>query len=409
HDGGEHWDVISPDLSRESPAVPPSVGVYRTAQMEEMARRGVIYALAPSPLDRNLLWAGTDDGLIHLSADLGGHWKDVTPGALRAWDKVSQLDAGHFDKGTAYAAINAIRRDDQRPHIYRTHDGGQSWQYIVNGLPANGPVNVVREDPRQPGLLFAGTERAVYFSIDDGAQWHSLRLNMPASSIRDLVVHDNDLVIGTHGRSIWILDDVSPLRELAAARRAGGAFLYTPSPAVRVRGNMFSDTPLPPEEPTGQNPPDGAILDYHLAQDAARVTLEIFDSEDRLVRRYDSEVAAEPVAPSTLPHPTYWIHPAQQLGTEMGHHRFVWDLRYAPPRGVDRRFDIAAVIGETPVGPTGPWVAPGTYTVRLTAQGGVYERAISVLMDPRVEISAGDLAIHTRYVLQTYEAYQRAY
>jgi photosystem II stability/assembly factor-like uncharacterized protein len=408
HDGGQHWEIISPDLSREQPEVPPSVGVYREPAMDSMARRGVIYALAPSPLDRDLLWAGTDDGLIHVSRDLGQHWQNVTPPALRAWDKVSQLDAGHFDAATAYAAINAIRRDDQRPHVLRTHDGGKTWQRIVAGLPESGPVNVVREDPKQPGLLFAGTERAVYVSIDDGEHWMALRLNMPASSVRDLVVHENDLVVGTHGRSIWVLDDISPLRDLAAARRAGTAYLHAPSPAVRVRWNMFSDTPLPPEEPTGSNPPDGAIIDYHLASDAARVVLEVLDGSGRLVRRFDSNDAPTPVDPATLPHPTYWIRPPASLGTGAGHQRFVWDLRHTPPRGVKQAFDIAAVLRNTPVGPTGPFVAPGRYMVRLTVGDTVHERPLEVRLDPRVDAAPEDIAAQTRHSMRAFRTYQQA-
>ena len=218
--GGRNWEIISPDLSREQPDVPESVGVYRTPEMKTMARRGVIYAVSPSPRDVNVIWAGTDDGLVHVTRDGGKTWTNVTPPELRAWDKVSQIDAGHFDANTAYIAVNAIRRDDMRPHIYRTHDGGRTWTRIVNGVNPMGPVNVVREDPKQRGLLFAGTEREVVFSADDGEHWQSLRMNMPASSIRDLVIKDDDLVIGTHGRSIWILDNIAPLRQLAEAVRA---------------------------------------------------------------------------------------------------------------------------------------------------------------------------------------------
>jgi photosystem II stability/assembly factor-like uncharacterized protein len=408
HDGGQHWDEISPDLSREQPEVPESIGVYRTAEMKTMDRRGVIYALAPSRHDRNVLWAGTDDGLIHVTRDLGATWRNVTPTALRAWDKVSQLDAGYHDEDTVYAAINAIRRDDQRPHVYRTHDGGATWDFVVRGLPPSGPVNVVRADPVQPGLLFAGTERGVHFTVDDGDHWHPLRLNLPASSVRDLVVHGNDLVVGTHGRSIWILDDISPLRELAAARAAEKAFLYAPSRALRVRWNMFSDTPLPPEEPTGRNPPDGAIIDYHLADAAGVVSLEIVDATGAVVRRFASTDPTVAVDPDRLAHPTYWIRPPEHLTTGVGHHRFVWDLRHEPPRGVRQAFDIAAVYRDTPVGPVGPYVAPGRYRVRLTVDGTTLERSIDVALDPRVDIDDEALAAHTRYSMLAYRGYQRA-
>ena len=249
--GGQSWTIISPDLSRERPEVPETIGDYRTPDLERMPRRGVIYAVGPSPLDVSTIWAGTDDGLVHLTRDGGKSWKNVTPAGLRAWDKVSILDAGHFDVNTAYIAVNAIRRDDMRPHVYRTHDGGANWTRIVDGLQEMGPVNAVREDPEQPELLFAGTEREVYFSVDDGAHWQSLRMNMPASSVRDLVIHEDDLVVGTHGRSIWILDNIAPLRELAQASRADAAHLFGPPMATGVRWNIFSDTPRPPEEPAG--------------------------------------------------------------------------------------------------------------------------------------------------------------
>ena len=372
--GGQKWEVISPDLSREQPEVPESVGDFLTEEMHTMKRRGVIYALAPSPQAVNTIWAGTDDGLVHLTTDGGENWQDVTPPTLRPWDKVSQADAGHFDAKTAYIAINAIRRDDMRPHIYRTHDLGVTWTKIVHGLPDNGPVNVIREDPQQAGLLYAGTERGVYFSIDDGENWQSLRMNMPATSIRDLVIHDHDLVIGTHGRSIWILDNIQPLRELAQARSASQAHLFTPPPATRVRWNMFSDTPLPPEEPTGQNPPDGAIIDYFLPKTASEVTLEIISEGGTLIRKYSSSDEPEVIDSTSFAHPTYWIRPSQSLGTSDGHHRFVWDLRYAPPKGARRSFSIAAVYQNTESGPKGPFVSPGEYTVRLTTDGVMEEK-----------------------------------
>ena len=407
HNGGQRWQIISPDLTREQPDVPESIGDFRTPEMATMPRRGVIYAVGPSPLDARVIWAGTDDGLMHRTRDGGATWSNVTPPELRAWDKVSQVDAGHFDPETAYIAINAIRRDDMRPHIYRTHDGGRSWTRIVDGLHEMGPVNVVREDPKQPGLLFAGTERTVYFSVDDGAHWQSLRMNMPASSIRDLVIHEDDLVVGTHGRSIWILDNIAPLREVAQAA-AEPAHLFAPPTATRVRWNMFSDTPLPPEEPTGQNPPDGAILDYYLRDAAGEVTLEIVDEAGEVIRHFSSTDGPEVVDSTALPHPTYWIRPAQQLSTDPGHHRFVWDLRHEPPPGTRRQFSIAAVYHNTPSGPHGPFVHPGPYTVRLTVDGTVYERPVTVRLDPRVAISGEDLQLQTDYSMICYRGYLEA-
>ncbi len=405
--GGDSWEIISPDLSRERPEVPKSVGDFETPEMATMARRGVIYAVSPSPLEVGTIWAGTDDGLVHVTRDGGATWADVTPPDLRPWDKVSQIDAGHFDADTAYVAINAIRRSDMRPHIYRTHDAGATWERVVSGLPANGPINVVREDPKQPGLLYAGSERTIYFSTDDGDSWHSLRQNLPPSSMRDLVIHEDDLVVGTHGRSIWILDNIAPLRELG---RVDGEHphLFSPPPATRVRWNMFSDTPLPPEEPTGENPPDGAILDYHLPDDATEVMLEVLSKSGDLIRRFSSADPPESVDPSTLPHPTYWIRPAQEVATAAGHHRFAWDLRYAPPRGARRQFSIAAVQWKTPSGPMGPFVAPGTYTVRLTVDGAVTEKSLEVRLDPRVELSEEQLDRQTSLSLRCYRGYHRA-
>ena len=406
--GGQSWEIISPDLSREQPDVPESVGIYRTPEMKTMPRRGVIYAVSPSPRDVNVIWAGTDDGLVHVTRDGGKTWTNVTPPELRAWDKVSQIDAGHFDTNTAYIAINAIRRDDMRPHIYRTHDGGRTWTRIVNGINPVGPVNVVREDPKQRGLLFAGTEREVVFSADDGERWQLLRMNMPPSSVRDLVIKDDDLVVGTHGRAIWILDSIAPLRQIADAVRASGAFLFTPAQATRVRSNMFADTPLPPEEPTGENPPDGAILDYHLPRDVKNLTLEIVGADGEVIRRYSSADEPERIDPTTLPYPTYWIRPHQPLQTTAGHHRFVWDLRYAPPRGARRTHAIAAVHQKTPSGPVGPLVHPGSYTVRLTVDGAAQQRTLEVRLDPRVSIAPEGLRRQSDVSLACYRGYHEA-
>ncbi|RLD18955.1 MAG: glycoside hydrolase, partial [Bacteroidetes bacterium] len=402
--GGQDWEVISPDLTYEQPEVPASVGHYKTEALETMARRGVIYAVGPSPLDVNTIWAGTDDGRMHITTNGGQDWTEVTPPAMTSWDKVSQIDASHFDKGTAYIAINAIRKDDMTPYVYRTKDSGKSWDLITNGMNPSGSVNVVREDPKKQGLLYAGTEREVYFSIDEGENWQSLRNNMPASSMRDLVIHEDDLVVGTHGRSIWILDNIAPLREMQEAQSAS-AFLFQPPRATRVRDNMFSDTPLPPEEPTGENPPDGAILDYQLNEDASLVTLEILDSDGEVIRTYRSDSPAENIDTTTLPHPTYWMRPEQKLGASIGHHRFIWNLRHEPPRGARRQFSIAAVYKNTPSGPFGPFVLPGQYIVRLTVDGQATEKALTVRMDPRVKTSTADLKKQSEMSMRCYDAY----
>jgi photosystem II stability/assembly factor-like uncharacterized protein len=403
--GGQQWEIISDDLTRKQPEVPSSIGDFKTESMTTMKQRAVIYSVSGSPLDKNIIWAGTDDGLVHTTRDGGKTWSDVTPPALTSWDKVSQIEAGHFDVSTAFFSVNALRKDDLRPHIYKTNDGGKTWKKIVQGLPDNAVVNVVREDPRQQGLLFAGTEQTVYFSIDEGENWQSLRSNMPATSIRDVVIHDDDLVIGTHGRSIWILDNISPLRFITQALTEKSVFLFPPPQATRVRYNMFSDTPLPPEEPAGQNPPDGAILDYWLAANAREVRLEITDQQGTLVRSFSSNDKPEFVDTVSIPHPTYWIRPVKNLSTSPGHHRFVWDLRYANPKGSEREFAIAAIFKNTPSGPTGPFVHPGKYTVKLTADGNVYEQEITIRMDPRVTISEADLRAQTENSLACYRAY----
>jgi photosystem II stability/assembly factor-like uncharacterized protein len=380
--GGRTWTEISPDLSRETYQLPPSVAAYSEEAKRQATRRGVVYAIAPSHLNVDVIWAGTDDGLIHVTRDGGKTWKDVTPPGLTPWSKVSQLDTSRFDDQTVYAAINRLRLDDLKPHIYRTHDGGTTWQEIVRGLP-DSPVNTVRADPVRKGLLFAGTETSVWVSIDDGDNWQPLRLNMPATSIRDLVIHDGDVVAGTHGRSFWILDDISPLRQLSAENAADDAHLFAPRVTYRYPRDTNTDTPLPPEEPAGKNPPDGAILYYHLQSAAAGpVTLEILDSTGKTVRRFSSEDKPAPPDPN-LNVPAYWIRPFQPLSAEAGMHRFVWDL-HGPPRAVGGRggYPISAIYHDTPVS-QGEWMPPGRYTVKLVVNGHNYSQPLVVRPDPR--------------------------
>jgi photosystem II stability/assembly factor-like uncharacterized protein len=382
-DGGNNWTEISPDLSRETYDVPASVASYGEDAKRQATRRGVVYAIAPSRLNADVLWAGTDDGLIHVTRDGGKNWKNVTPTAMIPWSKVSQLDTSHFDDQTVYAAINSLRLDDLKPHIYRTHDGGATWTEIVRGLP-DGPVNVVREDPVRKGLLFAGTELAVYVSFNDGDDWQPLRLNMPATSIRDLVVHDTDLVVGTHGRSFWILDDISPLRQMSAEAAAAPAHLFAPRVTYRLPRNTNTDTPLPPEEPAGQNPPDGAILYYTLKSAASALRLDIEDSNGKVVVRFENTDQPRPV-PANLNVPTYWLRPFQPLSAAAGMHRFVWDLHGAPQGGGSGRGGqppISAIIHDTPWG-QGEWMPPGAYTVKLTVDGRTYTQPLMVKPDPR--------------------------
>jgi hypothetical protein len=394
---------MSPDLTRATWDAPANVGKYAGTPAAQASRRGVIYTIAPSPLDRNRLWVGTDDGLIHVTGDGGKTWTNVTPAALGPWAKVSLMEASHTAHDTAYAAVNTLRLDDLRPHIYRTRDAGRTWTRIVTGIPEGTIVNAVREDPERPGLLFAGTEQAVYVSLDDGDSWQSLRLNMPATSIRDLVIKGDDLVVGTHGRSFWILDDITPLRQVNARVLGAGAWLYEPQHATRVRWNMNTDTPLPPDEPAGQNPPDGAVINYWLQSTASGVTIEISDGAGHVVRRYSSEDPAPPVTDAGNV-PSYWIRPPVAPATTAGMHRFVWDLHYPPPATDAFSFPIAAVPGDTPRHPVGPWVLPGRYTVTLTAAGARATQPLVVRMDPRVKTPREALVDQFELSMRLYEA-----
>ncbi|MGH9839817.1 MAG: WD40/YVTN/BNR-like repeat-containing protein, partial [Blastocatellia bacterium] len=409
--GGNSWEVISPDLTREAYDIPESVGVYRTPEMATMPRRGVIYTVAPSHKDLNTIWVGTDDGLIHITRDGGKNWQNITPPELKSpnssWMKVSLMDASHFDNDTAYAAINTLRIDDLRPHIFRTHDGGKTWKRIVAGIPNGTIVNVVREDPRRKGLLYAGTEQAVYVSFDDGERWQSLRLNMPASSIRDLVIKDDDLVVGTHGRSFWILDDITPLRQLDDRVAASDAFLFKPQTAIRIRRSLNTDTPIPPEEPMGQNPPDGAILNYWLKSDAREVTLEIIGPAGRVIRRYSSADKPDVVDPKTQAYPEYWFRPPRTLPNKAGMQRWVWDLRHAPPEGFPRSYPMTAILRDTPPQPEGPLVSPGEYQLRLTVDGRSFTERLIVKMDPRVTTPPDALARNHDLAMRSYEGISR--
>jgi photosystem II stability/assembly factor-like uncharacterized protein len=382
-DGGHSWEPISPDLSRETYELPPSVAAYPDAAKQQATRRGVVYSIAPSRMSTETIWAGTDDGLIHVTRDGGKTWKNVTPAAVAPWSKIAQLDASHFDDQTVYAAVNRLRVDDMKPHIFRTHDGGSTWTETVRGLP-DGPVNTVREDPMRKGLLFAGTELATYVSFNDGGDWQPLRLNMPATSIRDLVIHENDVVVGTHGRSFWILDDIAPLRQMTPEAASAPAHLFAPSAVSRFPRDTNTDTPLPPEEPAGKNPPDGAIIYYHLKAAAnGPVMLEISNAAGNLVRRFSSADAPPPADPN-LNVPAYWVRPFQPLAASAGMHRFVWDLHAAPAGRGERGggCPISAIYMDTPCS-EGAWMPPGTYTVKLTVNGQNYERPLVVKPDPR--------------------------
>jgi photosystem II stability/assembly factor-like uncharacterized protein len=383
-DDGTSWQPISQDLTRPAHGPqPPSGG--GPSDFQKVTGCGVVYTVAPSPLDADEIWAGTDDGLIQLTRDGGKTWKNVTPSSLGPWSKVSLMDAGHFDAGTAYAAVDRHELDDVRPHVLRTHDYGATWQEISNGLPAAGYVHVVREDSQRAGLLYAGTETGVSVSFDDGAQWQSLQSNLPTLPVHDLVVHGDDLVVATHGRSFWILDDVTPLRQLTQEMADAEAYLFKPQTAVRLRPRPFEGTPLPPDEPTGQNPSIGAVIDYELkSEPAGDVRLEILDAKGRPVRQYST--ADKPAPPQRAPVVTSnWLPKPLMLTKNAGMNRFVWDLRYG----------LAPVAtlggGQEFLMPRGLMVLPGDYQVRLTVNGHRYTQPLKVELDPRVKTPLADL------------------
>jgi len=412
--GGHTWTAISGDLTRQTWDVPANAGKYGASVTPSAL--GSITALAPSPLDVNVLWAGTGDGLLQLTTDGGAKWANVTPSGIKPWTRIFNMEAGHFDAKTAYAAANTLRLDDMNPHFWRTHDGGKTWAEISNGIAGGAVANSIREDPRKKGLLYAATDTQVWVSFDDGDNWHSLRLDMPAISVRDIEVKDDascmcsDLVAGTHGRGFWILDDLTPLRQAAEAAAASDAWLFKPATGIRVRFGTNDPTPWPPELPAGENPPPGAIIDYYLPSDAGEVKLEFLDSQGKVVRTYSSsdparspDTATDPVAYNKLCQqtptspdcnlPLYWPAPPQVLKTTAGMHRFTWDMHYDPlpggggGGGRGGGGGNGAVPHRTYPGVNAPWVAPGTYSVRLTANGKTQTQPITVKMDPRVKIT----------------------
>lgn len=398
--GGDTWETISPDLSREAWDIPASVGIYTSKDMLTMKRRGVVYTLAPSYKNINTLWAGTDDGLIHITRDGGKNWKNITPPEITSWSKVSLIDASRFDDNTAYVAVNRIRCDDQTPHIYKTTDGGATWKKIITGLP-NEPINAVREDAVRKGLLFAGSENAVYVSFDAGEHWQSLQLNMPSTSIRDLVIKDDDLVIGTHGRSFWILDNISSLRQLNASTKNQVA-LFKPQVATRVRWNMNTDTPLPPEEPAGENPPDGAMIEYYLPNATNDIVqIDILNQQKEVIRTFKSNDTLYKIPDVNIP--LYWIRPQKIVSNQSGMHRLLWDMKYTP-LNLPVSYPMTAVKNNTAPDATAPWVLPGTYTVRMTIGSKTLEQPLEIKMDPRVKTALIDLQRQHQLSKACYEA-----
>ena len=381
-DGGRHWLRISPDLSRKDPGVPPNVGAVTAADNIDVGpRRGVIYSIAPSRFNSKVIWVGTDDGLVWRTADGGAHWINVTPKALTPWSKVAGIELSQLKRHTAYLAIDRHRLDDETPYIYVTHDDGRTWRLITDGIPRHDFVNVVREDPRRPGLLYAGTEYGVFVSFDGGAHWQSLQQNLPVSSVRDIKVHDDDLVLATHGRGIWIMDDISALRQMGSVR-PGAVTLFKPAAAIRLRTAGFTGTPFPKDEPMAANPPDGAYIDYLLPADVkGPVTITIRDAQGREVRRYSSAEQVAPPDAATLDYAPEWVVPPAVPAATPGMHRLVWDLHYARLGPQD-----AAAPQRS-----GVWAPPGRYTVELTVDGATYRQPLTVKPDPRVRVSEAAL------------------
>jgi photosystem II stability/assembly factor-like uncharacterized protein len=435
-DAGTHWKPISPDLTERPGSAAANAHEEQQAKATAEANtanngkpaktreasetltppnRTAINTFAPSPVAAGEIWAGTTNGLIHLTRDNGTTWTAVTPEGLTQYSNISMLEASRFDAGTAYAAVDRHEENDTHAHIYRTHDFGKTWQETVSGIAEGDFVRVVREDPVRKGLLFAGTESAAYVSFDDGDHWSDLELNMPATSVRDLQINGNDLVAATYGRSFWILDDISPLRQMDAAVLKRPVTLYKPGRTLRVQLDLNGDTPIPPELPAGENPPSGAILNFYLGSAAKQdITLAIYDSKGALVRQFDSR----PLAASTEPPPNvpdYWLALPQPLPKHAGDNRFVWDLRYAPPLAIRHNYPISALYQNTPAEPQGSLVAPGTYEVRLTVDGKTYKQPLEVALDPRVHVGEDALerqfALHQQVdeaVTDTYNLYHQA-
>ena len=398
-DGGDRWTQISPDLTRADAEIPSTLDAATAADDDHVdKRRGVIYTIAPSTLSATALWVGTDDGLVWRSDDAGAHWREVTPRALTPWSKVAGIELSHFDPAVAYLSIDRHRLDDDEPYIYRTQDGGKEWVRIDAGIPRDSFVNVVREDPAARGLLYAGTERGMFMSLDDGAHWQPLQQNLPMTSVRDIDVHGDDLVIATHGRGFWIMDDVSALRQMGTLH-SDEAALFKPATAFRVRPSNFTGTPMPKDEPLVANPPGGAMIDYALPAAApGPVTLSIQDALDNPVRRFSSTDIVKSPDPTKLKFAPEWVPPPVALSTTPGMHRFVWDLRYpsAHPATAERP------------SPPGAWAPPGRYEIELNVAGKKFRQPLEVKEDPRVNISQAALLREFALTQQIEQASARA-
>ncbi len=397
-DGGLHWQTISPDLTGAVKADKTDSATAVTIDNAKELGYGVVYTIAPSPVSAAEIWAGSDTGLIHLTRDGGKTWANVTPPGLSAWSKIAFIECSHSNPAEAYAAVDRHRLDDRRPYLYRTRDFGKTWQPIVNGIGEHSFLNAIREDPKRKGLLFACTEFGVYVSFTDGDRWVPLQLNLPVTSVRDLVIHGDDLIVATHGRAFWALDDIASLRQVAENVAASDIYLYKPARATRVTSDSFAGTPVPPEEPQAQNPPRGAYIDYYLRSPAGDLTLDILDGSGKAVRHFSNgqKLPNRPVAAAIAPR---WFPKPQRLNTEAGMHRFVWDLKVGR-EGEKSTADMEDTGVEVFVGPL---VLPGTYRVRLTVNGREFVQPFEVAMDPRSHVTAADLALQFHWAQRAFD------
>jgi len=379
-DEGMTWTAISGDLTRNDKSKQQSSGGPLTQDNTSVEYYDTVFALAESPLEKGLIWAGSDDGLVHVTRDGGQHWSNVTSKEFGDWSLVSIIEASPHSAGTAYVAIDRHKLDDFHPNLFKTADYGKTWTKITAGLPDNSYAHTIREDPKRKGLLYAGTENGIYISFDDGGHWQSLKLNLPTTPIHDLTIKGDDLIVATHGRAFWALDDIGPLRQMNAAAESGEAHLYQPSPAIRFRGPGFT---LPATVPVGANPPAGALIYYSLkTAPKEQITLEVLDAHGKLVRKYSSKTTGEGASPDEE---EFGIRrPGQELPAEAGLNHFVWDMHSEAPTRVPGSVGWGGR-------PEGPLVVPGTYEVKLTVTGKSETAKLEITKDPRVFASQADL------------------
>ncbi|HEX4606226.1 MAG TPA: glycosyl hydrolase, partial [Candidatus Angelobacter sp.] len=390
--GGQSWSAISGDLTRNDKSKQKPSGGPITLDITSVEYYDTIFALAESPLKKGMLWAGTDDGLVQMSKDDGAHWTNVTPKDLPEWSMISIIEASHQDANTAYLAVDRHKSDDFRPLIYRTRDAGKNWILIANGIPEGSYVRSVREDPRRKGLLFAGTETGVYFSVDDGGHWQPLKLNLPAVPVHDLEIHGDDLVAATHGRAFWVLDDITPLRQLDAVLPTTEMLLFKPQTALR----LHLPTDIERRGPVGDNPPPGAIISYYLkAAPKDEVKLEIISSDGKIVRTLSSKEKKGEDQPPEWPDQ---VKEVTTIPAAAGMNRYAWNLRWEPPVKIPGAF-------YTGIGPQGPLAQPGQYTVKLTVGGQSQSQPLEIVMDPRVKgVNPDDLRKQFDLALKVREA-----